>query len=485
MSHDIVEIVSEGAPASEAADSPELSETTSMITWALICKLAPLWPLLIAFSIAGGVIGPSAHFITLDFFANEAAHKSGIADSNITCETTPRSPRCRAATDKAVDLAVILGTVAPVMHILFAPWLGALSDAIGRRPVIAVCSVLKFTHELFRGLHMFCGLSLRVSFFLIPLADIPFAGVCFAYMADLAPKTKLLAAMFAFSTALGGVGALLGQAIGSMLSLKTAYMVSFVISALATLYTLFLPESLSPENRSAFKRKHLIPGVSFAILFRTPLLRLLTFATLVCTFADAGFGRLGGPFLSKYFDWTKQASYVNSIIYTSAGIVWQGLLLQPTTTALGEVGVLAFARWSGQLSKLMFFFSAEVWQIWLGSAVFEAPVSLCFPVAAALKSRAVSRTEQGLLQGALGTAVSIVSAIAPPIYGALWKSAGHNPSIGTLRGGFLSIDCFFNVLVLACILIIPGRLQQLYVKEGRKATNGQTRDLSEHASLRK
>lgn len=147
----------------------------------------------------------------------------------------------------------LLGSVASVGEGVAAPYLGALADRVGRRPVFiiailgcAVCSVITGLTETYEPL----------------LVARLFAGVCggtasvaAAYIADVTEPEERAAYMTYFQAALfGGLsfGPAIGGALDSVFDFSAACYASAAICGLnAALVFFFLPESKSSAERNA------------------------------------------------------------------------------------------------------------------------------------------------------------------------------------------------------------------------------------------
>ena len=149
----------------------------------------------------------------------------------------------------------ILEAVYAACAFVAAPFLGALSDRIGRRPVLIVSLIGSAIGWVLFGL----GGALWVLFF-ARIVDGLTAGdmsVAFAYLADItAPEDR--ARRFGLAGAIGGVGFLVGPAIGGLLasvSLAAPMFAAAAVSVLtAILAAVVLPESLDPASERSSSR---------------------------------------------------------------------------------------------------------------------------------------------------------------------------------------------------------------------------------------
>ena len=138
-----------------------------------------------------------------------------------------------------------------------SPLLGALSDSVGRRPVLLIG---------------FCGLA--INFFMTALSTTITVlilarliggvmqsnlSVANAYVADITPADQR-ARQFGLLGAMFGVGFILGPVVGGLLGAFSIHLPFYVAGSLALLnlaYGYFvLPESLPVERRSVFHWKN-------------------------------------------------------------------------------------------------------------------------------------------------------------------------------------------------------------------------------------
>jgi MFS family permease len=232
---------------------------------------------------------------------------------------------------------------------LFAPLWGAISDRVGRRPIILLSQIGYAASFLLFGL---AGQRLWMLFAARLLAGVLSSasiGVAFAYVADVTPPEKramgigILGACF-------GLGFMVGPGIGGYLSGFGLAVPAFAAAGVSFVNFLItsrrLPESLPAADREKAKETPIRfrPFAAFWV-FRTPIwyLFVLTFTvTLGFTAVEqtVGYYLLAVP--SFHITPDEQPKYSGVILAFAGliGIVIQGGLIGRLTTRFGE-GVIA------------------------------------------------------------------------------------------------------------------------------------------------
>src|SRR2546426_156538 len=152
----------------------------------------------------------------------------------------------------AAGLVGLFGAVWAAMQFLFAPVLGALSDRVGRRPVILVsCLGLGIDYVIM-------ALAPTVGWFFVGrvLSGITASSfsTSFAYIADVTEPDER-AGRFGLLGVAFGLGFILGPAVGGLLGgigLRAPFWAAGALSLVGAAYGWFvLPESLPIERRAA------------------------------------------------------------------------------------------------------------------------------------------------------------------------------------------------------------------------------------------
>jgi MFS transporter, DHA1 family, tetracycline resistance protein len=320
----------------------------------------------------------------------------------------------------------IIEAVYAACALLSAPVLGALSDRIGRRPILVVSLVGSTIGWLMFGI----GGALAV-FLLARIIDGLTAGnmsVAFAYLADItAPEDR--AKRFGLAGAVGGVGTLIGPALGGLLTpfgLAVPVFVAAGITAVtAVLALVVMPESLNPAHEpSPLSLADLNPFRSLiAVVRRVELRSLLVVFTLLCV----AMGVVATNISVLALHAVTWGPIQVGLLLTGVGavdIVMQGVLLGVFLKVAGERGVvLAGLAGVGVACGLIALVGSLV-----PSAILLVVAGLLFAMTEGattatlqgLLSRLAGDDEQGWLAGGLTALGSATQLVVPVLAGVLY-----------------------------------------------------------------
>ena len=330
----------------------------------------------------------------------------------------------------AVSIIGLFATVWAVMQFFMAPLLGMLSDRVGRRPVILLSNAVSVVDYAIMALApnllwLFAGRALSG----MASANMTTAG---AYIADVTPPEKRAKAFGLLGSAFG-LGFILGPAIGGLvgnLDPRFTFWGAAAVSLLNTLYGFFvLPESLPPAQRTAhLEWKRANPLGSLALLRSHHELWGLSWVNFIGYVAHEIFPNIWVIFCIAVFGWSTGSIGLTLALAGVITAINQATLVGPVVARFGERRVLlaslalavAGCALAGTANGILF---------------FVAIVVICLPMynatSQALMTRHVSPTEQGELQGALGSLRGISMLLGPGLFTAVfaqfigpWRSAG-------------------------------------------------------------
>ncbi len=319
-------------------------------------------------------------------------------------------------TARAAEMYGLFGTVWALMQFLWSPLLGALSDRVGRRPVILISNFGLAGDYVLMALAptlgwLFVGRVVSG----ITAASIPTAS---AYIADVTPPEKRAGA-FGMLGAAFGLGFVLGPALGGLLGghdPRLPFWVAAGLSLTNACYGLFvLPESLPRERRAGFRWARANPVGALVLLRRHPELLGLSAVSFLSYLAHQVLPSTFVLYAGHRYSWGER-----EVGLTLAGVgvctaIVQGGLIKPLVQRLGErkallIGLLCGAAGFGIYglapTGLLFNLGIPVMAFW----------GLAGPSCQGLMTRHVSPSEQGQLQGAQSSLTGITGMIGPGLF---------------------------------------------------------------------
>ena len=298
---------------------------------------------------------------------------------------------------------------------IFSPIVGALSDKFGRRPVLLV-SLFGFGLD-----YILLALAPDLWWLFVGRVISGIMGASFttgaAYIADVSPPEKR-AANFGLIGAAFGLGFIVGPVIGGLLGEfgpRVPFYAAAVLSLLNWLYGfLILPESLPLDKRREFSWKRANPIGSLVNLKRYPVLAGLIFAMFFVYIASHAVQSTWAYFTMYRFDWGEaEVGYSLGFVGVLSALV-QGLLIRWLIPKIGQnaavyIGMILYA-----FGLVLFSMAGEGWMVYPYMVVYCLG-GIAGPALQGIMSNQVPSNEQGELQGALTSMMSLTSIIGPPV----------------------------------------------------------------------
>jgi len=346
-----------------------------------------------------------------------------------------------------------------IMQFLFAPVLGGLSDKFGRRPVL-LFSLLGFGLD-----YLFLSFAPSIGWLFVGRAVAGITGASFttasAYIADISTDENRAQNFGMIGAAFGVgfvVGPLLGGVLGSM-GARIPFLVAAGLSLLNCLYGYFvLPESLDKENRRPFSWARANPVGSLLQLKKYPALGGLISAFVLIYLAAHAVQSNWTFFVIEKFQWNEYTiGFSLALVGILVGLV-QGVLIRYTTPKLGNEKSIYMGLLLYSLGLFLFAFASQSWMMF----VFLIPYCLggiCGPALQSVISGNVPSNEQGELQGALTSLISVTSIAGPPMMTGLFSyftkpgAPVHFSGAAFLLGGLLMLGS----AIIAYRTLHPGR----------------------------
>jgi MFS family permease len=321
--------------------------------------------------------------------------------------------------DGGAAIVGALGSLYALMQLLSGPVLGALSDRMGRRPVLLTCLLGTALAYLMLGL----ADTLLVIFLAIMLDGITGGNLttAYAYIADVTSPKERSRGMGLVGAAFG-LGIMAGPAMGGLLSAYGMGVPAFVASAIALTNVAFgwlmLPESLPPERRMAKTSwRALNPVAQLIGLFQLAPIRLLLATIFALNLAFSGLQTNFPLYSQARFGWDATRNGIFFAFVGVCAVFVQGVLFPWLQPRLGEVklAVGGLALMAGGLAGM-----ALVQQDWLlypivGMVALGSGISI--PSLTGLVSQRVSGDAQGRLMGGMQAMLSLTLILGPTLAG--------------------------------------------------------------------
>ncbi|HVZ96571.1 MAG TPA: TCR/Tet family MFS transporter [Chitinophagaceae bacterium] len=307
------------------------------------------------------------------------------------------------------------------MQFFFSPVVGNLSDKYGRRPVL-LFSLFGFGVD-----YIFLSFAPTIGWLFVGRIIAGITGASFttatAYIADIS-KPEDRAKNFGLIGAAFGLGFIIGPVIGGLLG-HFGSRVPFLAAAGLTFLNFFygliiLPESLPVTNRRKFEWRRANPFGAFNHIRKYPTVAALALSFFLVYMAGQSVQSVWSFFGIERFQWSEK------IIGFSLGVVGlifalvQGVLIRFINPKLGNTKSVyaGFALYT--IGLILFACATKGWMMFL----FLIPY--CFggisgPALQSIITGHVPPNEQGELQGALTSLISISAIVSPVIMTGLFS----------------------------------------------------------------
>ncbi len=310
----------------------------------------------------------------------------------------------------------VLAATYAVTQFFFAPLLGAISDRVGRRPVILI--------SLF-GLgidYIIMGFAPSIAWLFVGRL---FAGVmgasittANAYIADVSgPENR--ARNFGLIGVAFGLGFIFGPALGGILGgidLRLPFFAAAGLALVNWLYGFFvLPESLLPENRDEFRWAKANPVGSVAVLRSYPLVAGLAFSFIFMVLAQRGLETVWVLYTGHKFGWDAQANGLSLALVGIMATIVQGGMVQPVIKRFGERRAILGGLVIAVVTYLGYGLATEGWML-LAFIVFGSIGGVAGPAIQGLVTGTVAPHDQGKVQGAIQSLMSLTAIVAPLLF---------------------------------------------------------------------
>lgn len=332
---------------------------------------------------------------------------------------------------------------------VFSPVVGNLSDKFGRRPIILI-SLFGFTVD-----YIFLALAPTIWLLFVGRVIAGITGASFttasAYIADISTDEDR-AKNFGLIGAAFGLGFIIGPLIGGALGHFGARMPFYAAAILCLVNFLYgyfiLPESLDKDKRREFDWKRANPIGSLKFLFRHPELSGLVAALFLVYVAGHAVQSNWSFFTIGQFKWSEFTVGVSLGVVGILVALVQGVLIRWTTPKLGEYKSIYIGLGMYAIGMLLFSFATEGWMMF-AILIPYCLGGICGPSLQSVITKNVAANEQGELQGALTSLMSVTSTIGPPLMASLYYQFSKDDSSLKFPGA-----PFFLAFILMSVSVV-------------------------------
>jgi DHA1 family tetracycline resistance protein-like MFS transporter len=321
----------------------------------------------------------------------------------------------------------ILGATFGLLQFIFMPMLGAISDRVGRRPVLLYSMAgmgINFLTTAWAP-NLACLFIGRV----IGGMSSASMSVASAYASDISSHEDR-SKSFGKIGATFGLGFICGPMLGGLLGdvdLQLPFYVAAALSFANFIYGyFFVPESLPEAQRGSFKLVSVNPLNGLAKLARRKDIRGLLVTFTLVTGAQMMLQSTWVLYTHFRFGWSPAENGAALFCVGLAAAVVQAGLLGVFIRKFGEVRLSLLGLTSGAITYMLYGLATQGWMMY----VFILCNLLSFAAGPALQgivSKATPANEQGELMGSLQSISSLGTVVMPLLGGAILSAVGHLP----------------------------------------------------------
>jgi DHA1 family tetracycline resistance protein-like MFS transporter len=348
-----------------------------------------------------------------------------------------------------------------LMQFFFSPVLGNLSDRFGRRPIL-IGSLLVLAAD-----YAVSGFAPNIWWL---VAGRIFAGIASstyptinAYIADVTPPEKR-AGVFGLTGAAFGIGFILGPALGGIVGEHFGTRGPFFFAAMVSLANalfglIVLKESLAPALRRKFELWRANPLGSLIAIRRYPMIFSLIGVMILTQLAHDALPATWTYFTMEKFHWGPGDVAWSLVAVGALTSVSFAVLPRLVVPRIGEVNAVYIGFAFAAIGYIGYAFSGSPFMLYAFMVVWSLG-GIGNPAFNSIVSQQVPSSEQGELQGAIGSLSSATSVIAPVILTSLFSYFTSSLAPIYFPGASFLAAGLFEVAAVLIFFAVHGRLRR-------------------------
>lgn len=349
----------------------------------------------------------------------------------------------------------ILTSIYALMQFVFAPMLGALSDHIGRRPVLLISLAGSAVN------YLFLTFSPTLALFIVGriISGITSANmsVASAYMIDVTDENNR-AKYFGLFNAMFGAGFIFGPVLGGILGeywIRLPFLIAAILTACSFLLAYFiLPESrtVKPEQKATYS---LNPFKSFQFLFSKKGLIPIVITYFLFSATGEAYGVSWALWSKSTFHWNNFWVGLSLGMYGVCQMLVQAFIPSHASRILGD-RVTVFLGLTFTCTALAVLAFAQ--QGWIVFAILPllALGSMASPSLQVIASQKVAADQQGQFQGLIASTTGLATMLAPLFFSSIFLHF-QNVWTGTI---WLSVILVYVVSLPVVFISVQKQLNQ-------------------------
>lgn len=299
------------------------------------------------------------------------------------------------------------------MQFICAPIVGNLSDQFGRRPIL-LASLFGFGID-----YLFMAFAPGLAWLFLGRVLAGIMGASFttasAYIADVSTPEKR-AQNFGIIGAAFGLGFIIGPLVGGLVGAYGTRIPFFVAAGLTMINWLYgffiLPESLSKENRRKFEWRRANPVGSLKALNRFPIIMGMVVSLVLVYMSSHAVQTNWSYYTIEKFQWDERTIGISLAVVGIVFAVVQGGLIRIIIPKLGQERSVYMGLGLYAVGYFLYAFATQSWMM------FAITIPYCLggiagPALQGIISNQVPSNEQGELQGALTSLMSVTMIFGP------------------------------------------------------------------------